>query len=322
MRSNENDGSAERLARTTTIKVFGRELTVKNYDCAMNGGEYREKPRPIRLQLFITPTYFCPGNCAFCVAHASRRSRGFLDIEKLRRVLQEMKDADMLRTISITGGEPLYDMELLDEIIELIFEVCGLQTDISINTSGYGLDRIDRIRNLAFLHAIHISRHHYDDEKNQAYFGMKVPAGAQIAQMMDIVKDPKLFLFNCLLLKDGIGTKEEMIRFLEFAGSIGMPKAGFITPMPVNDYVRANRVSYAELLDRKDHRVLFTTGYCDHEYCHCQDGVYVTREGKLVEWYGRETVYGGAAYVRGFVYGADNILRDGFAADANVLFRP
>ena len=309
------------VKRTDTLRLFGHDLTVKAYDCAANDGPYREKERPIRLLLFLVPTAYCPGDCPFCVAGDTRRKKGFLDTAKLRRVLQELHSLDALRTISITGGEPLLDIALLDEIIELIFEVCGIGTDISINTSGVGLEGLHKIRSLAYVHAIHISRHHYDDARNQAYFGMRVPTGDEIAQIVDIVKDPKLFVFNCLLLKNGIGTKEEMATFLEFAGKVGVPKVGFVTPMPVNEYVRKNMVSYAALNTREDERFFHTTGYRDFEYCHCQDGVYCTQEGGLVEWYGRETVYGCAEYARGLVYGADNVLRDGFGAEAREILK-
>ena len=308
--------------RMTTIRVFGNDLTVKNYDCAQNGGAYREKPRPIQLQLFILPTYYCPGNCPFCVAAETRRRKVSLDPEKLRRVLKELHQAEAVRAISITGGEPLYDIALLDEILEMIYEVCGRNTDVSINTGGINLLKLDRIHSLAYVNAIHISRHHYDDDKNRAYFGMQVPTGEEIAQIADIVHDPKLFVFNCLLFSDGIGTKEEMVKFLEFTGSVGVPKAAFVTPMPVNAYVKERLVSYDALSTKGDPRFLHTTGYHDYEYCHCQDGVYVTSTGKLVEWYGRETRYGCAEYARGLVYGADNVLRDGFGAEAKVLYVP
>ena len=308
------------MERTTELELFGKVLQVKNYDCSKNGCPYQEKPRPLKLQLFICPTYFCPGNCPFCVAAGTNRKKGFLDPGKLERVLLELKTMDILRGVAITGGEPFMDTVLLNEIIEMIFDIFGVETQVSINTSGVGLDRLSDIQRLPFVDTIHVSRHHYDDARNQAYFGMRVPTGEEIASLVDIVKDPKLFVFNCLLLRDGIGTKEELERFLEFSAEVGVPKAGFVTPMPINDYVRVNAVSCFSLLKRGDPRFLFTKGYRDYHYCQCQDGVYVTASGKLVEFYGRETLYGSGDYIRGLVYGADNVLRDGFGADAEVVY--
>ena len=143
--------------------------------------------------------------------------------------------------------------------------------------------------------------------------------GDEIREIVNGVSDPKLFVYNCLLLKDGIGTKEEIAQFLEFAGGTGVPKVGFVTPMPVNDYVKNNKVSYTDIFDRSDDRFLFTTCYKDYEFCHCCDGVYVTKNGKLVEFYGRETIRDAKDYSRGLVYGPDNILRMGFSEDAGVV---
>ncbi len=307
--------------RTTEITLFGKTVSVKNYDCARNGCPYREKPRPVKLQLFLIPTAYCSGNCPFCVASDTRRRKGFIDPERLRRVLEELHHADVLKSVSITGGEPLSDPVLLNEIVEMIYEIFGIETEICINTSGIGLEGLRRIQSLAYVHTVHISRHHYDDEKNRRYFGMEVPTGEEISQIVDIVGDPKLFVFNCLLLKDGIGSAEELVRFLEFTGKTGVPKAGFVTPMPVNEYAKARQVFYTDIFPKDDPRFLYTAGYEDYEYCRCQDAVYVTLEGKLVELYGRQTEYGCAEYVRGLVFGPDHILRDGFGANARTIFK-
>ena len=311
----END-----FRRTAQITLFGKEITVKNYLCAKNGCPYKQKPKPLELQLSIVPTFYCGAGCAFCSAAASAGNRAFLDVRKLEKVLRELDSKKVIRGISITGGEPFTDTGLLNEIIEMIFDICGVETEISINTNGSGLFKLKDIRRLAYVDTIHISRHHYDDEKNRSYFGIPVATGAEIAETVDIVKDPKLFVFNCLLLKGGMDSKEECIKFLEFAGKIGVPKVGFITPMVVNGYTEKNRVSYTEVFDRNDSRILFTTGFKDFDLCRCQDGVYLTESGKLVEFYGRETEYGCAGYVRGLVYGADNVLRTGFSPDAEVIF--
>ena len=310
----------ENLKRTAQISLFGKKITVKNYLCAKNGCPYKQKPEPLELQLSIVPTFYCGAHCSFCSAAASAGNRSFLDIKKLEKVLRELDSKKVIRGISITGGEPFTDITLLNEIIEMIFDICGVEKEISINTNGSGLSRLKEIQRLPYVDTIHISRHHYDDEKNRAYFGIPVATGEEIAKITDIVKDPKLFVFNCLLLKGGIDSKEECIRFLEFAGKTGVPKVGFITPMVVNGYTEKNRISYTKVFDRNEPRTLFTTGYRDFESCRCQDGVYLTDSGKLVEFYGRETEYGCTGYVRGLVYGADNVLRTGFSPDAEVIF--
>ncbi|MCR5324920.1 MAG: radical SAM protein [Lachnospiraceae bacterium] len=307
------------ISRTTGITVFGKTINIKNYKCSINGGCYKEKNKPVKLQLAICPTFYCGGHCPFCSVAGRTGRKEFLDLNKLEKALKEMHDLNMVRGISLTGGEPFTDVVLLNEIVEMIFDIFGIEMEISINTNGSGLKKLHEIKRYEFIDAIHISRHHYDDDRNRAYFDIDVASGNEIREIVNGVSDPKLFVYNCLLLKDGIGTKEEMAQFLEFVGGTGVPKVGFVTPMPVNDYVKNNKVSYTDIFDRSDDRFLFTTCYKDYEYCHCCDGVYATKTGKLVEFYGRETIRDAKDYSRGLVYGPDNILRTGFSEDAGVV---
>ncbi len=318
-----DNGTAQNIEeRSAKMTLFGQEFRLKDYVCSKNGEPYRKAKKPLSLQLFICPTFYCPGSCPFCAAAANRRTQGFLDIGKLKTVLEGLRDQGAFRNVAITGGEPLTNIVLLDEIVEMIFEILGEKTQLSISTSGIGLAGLEKIGKLKLLDAVHISRHHYDDEKNRAYFGLDVASGEEVSRIVNAVGKPKLFVFNCLLLSDGIGSVEEMIRFLEFTAETGVSKAGFVTPMPVNDYARKNRVSYLSLLSREDERFFFLNGYRDYEYCSCQDAVYLTKKGGLVELYGRESCYGGPDFARGLVYGADNILRDGFGEKARVILKP
>ncbi len=310
------DGICDGFDRTERISVFGKSVEVKNYICSRNGCPYSEKKKPVRLQLSIFPTMYCGAACPFCVMAGLTDQKKHLDITKLARLLTGLHEMDVIRGISITGGEPFTDVILLNEIVEMIFDICGIETEISINTNGTGIDRIFEIKRYDIIDAVHISRHHYDDARNRAYFNTDVPSAGLLGRITAGLNDPKLFVYNCLLLADGIGTVEEMAGMLEFAGRTGVHKVAFATPMPVNDYVRKNRVSYRELFDRVDERFLFTASYTDFEFCNCRDGVYVTSEGKLVEFYGKETMNITPGYVRGFVYGPDNILRTDFGKDA------
>ena len=313
------------VIRSTDVNLFGTFISVKNYLCAKNGCPYEEKKKPVKLQLSVCPTSYCGAACPFCSArmlpHGGTAEKKFIDTAKLEKVIRELHDRDMIRGVSLTGGEPFTEVELLNEIIEMVFDICGIETEISINTNGSGLGKLDRIKRLAFVDTIHISRHHYDDARNEAYFKTRVATSGEIKGIVDIVKDRKLFVYNCLLLKDGIGTYEEMVKFLEFAAETGVPKVGFVTPMAVNDYTRENRVSYTTLFEQGhgSEGLLYTVGYEDFEFCHCRDGVYAASNGSLVEFYGRETLPVRCGYARGLVYGADNVLRTGFGEDAEVV---
>ena len=318
----------ENIKVSRELNIFGKSVPVKNYGCCRNGGPYEEKPEPLQIRLSICPTGYCPAVCPFCSARDVTGSRTFLDIEKLRRVLEEFRTKDALSGISITGGEPFTDIVLLNEIVEMIFEIFGLEFEISINTNGSGLRDIDRIAKYPFIDAIHISRHHYDDDKNRQYFcggsaliedSLPIPTEAELTELTQGLYDKKLFVFNCLLFKDGIGTKEEIKKYMEFSDRVGVPKVGFITPMPVNSYVAERAVSYRELFDRSDPDFLFRKCFRDFEFCHCTDAMYATKSGRIMHFYGRETGLARPEYSRGLVYTADNRLQTGYSSSSEVI---
>lgn len=314
---------------TRTIRVFDREVKIKNYICRQDDGEYLEKPENPKIQLTIVPTDYCGCNCLFCSAKnlgitGDRTSGAGFDTGRLSEVLKELGKRNLVRGISITGGEPFTDITLLDDIISLCFEILGEGMEISINTNGSGLDDIHRIRKLGLVDAIHISRHHYDEAANAALFAggdtaraadTGIPTNERLKEILKGVAYKDLFVFNCLLLKDFIGSREEVHRFLDFAIETGVRKTGFVTAMEVNDFTRRQRVSFKDVLKRDDPQLLFTRCFRDFDTCCCQDGVYSSKNGGLCEFYGRQTMPGTLDYARALVYGADNHLRTGYTGE-------
>ena len=302
------------FSRTRQIDILGKKVMVKNYICSLNGEPYRKKPDDIKLQLSITPTEECGCGCSFCAARCSMQGRR-IDTAKLERVLKELAGKKLIRGISITGGEPFSDVTLLNEVIEMCFDICGEDAELSINTNGNGLDKLDRIERLPLVESIHISRHHYLDDVNAELFHGKVPTGDEIKETVSGIAFKDIFVFNCLLLKDYIGSREEAYKFMDFAIEVGVPKTGFITAMEVNDFTRKQRVSFEDIITEDDRQLVFTKSYRDFDSCRCRDGVYSSPKGGIEEFYGRQTLPGNPGYVRTLVYGADNHLRTGFLGE-------
>ena len=100
----------------------------------------------------------------------------------------------------------------------------------------------------------------------------------------------------------------------------GRPSAG---PLPKADYTLAlltraaaeQTIPYEEVIREDDPELLFTRGFYDYEFCHCSDGVYVTKTGEIIQFYGRSTKMCDYGYSRGLVYDADDHLRDGFGGE-------
>ena len=287
-------------------------MRVKDYVCSPEGVYYRKKPEHVQLQLSVCPTSFCPGGCPFCIAKDTK-TRWRLSLDRFQRTMEMLKREDRLRGVKITGGEPFDDPALLNDVITILFETFGLSFEVSISTNGMKIDQIHRIRYLEHIDAIHISRHHHDDGINRALFGgVAVPGGEELREVIHSISYRDVFVLNCMLLRGLIDSPEAARRFLDFALWTGAAKVGFMTCTPINDFARAHRVLYEDVLREDDPSLLFTRGYHDYAYCHCRDGVYASPEGGLIEFYGRSTHDAGCPYSRGLVYDADDHLRDGF----------
>ena len=315
MRNTNCCPSCSAESRTRVIRILGKQIRVKNYICSADGVNYPKKPENIQLQLSVCPTSFCPANCPFCIAKGTKTHKR-LDLGKLEKTMRQLQAEDRIRGVKITGGEPFYDVELLDAVVTLLYEIFGSDLELSVSTNGMWLDQMHKIRHLEQIEAIHISRHHYDDTKNRALFGgAAVPSGAQLKEILHSVTYRDIFVLNCMLLRDYIDSPEEAHRFLDFAIDIGAPKVGFMGCTPINAYAEAHRIPYEKVINDDDRSLLFTRGFYDYEFCHCRDGVYVSPKGDLIEFYGRSTLPDGCRYSRGLVYDADDCLRDGFGGE-------
>lgn len=298
--------------RTRIVNILGTDVRVKSYICSQDGIVYPEKPENVQLQLSVCPTSFCPASCPFCIA-VNTKTHQTLDLNHFEKTMVLLKNENRIRGVKITGGEPFYDISLLNEVVSILFDVFGLDFEISISTNGIGFDKLHNIRNLEKIEAIHLSRHHYDDDINRLLFGgMNVPSGAQLKEVMKTVSFKDIFVMNCMLLRDYINSPEEAHSFLDFAISTGTSKVGFMTCTPINDYAREQHIPFECVINDNDPSLLFTRQFSDYEFCHCRDGIYVSSSGDLIEFYGRSTNANGCRYSRGLVYDADNHLRDGF----------
>lgn len=304
--------SCNNFERLRNIELWGKQLVCKGYVCSEDGINYKAKPEQIKLQISIIPTDYCPGKCPFCIAGKTIRNNNSLDLKILENRLQELKKVNIVRGISITGGEPFVDVDKLDKIVSMVFDIFGYNIELSINTNGIGLNQLDKIRELEHVDTIHVSRHHYDDEINRSLFGINVPSTEEFQNIVSSLDFPDIFVINCMLMKDYIGTTTEVHKFLDYAITLGVPKVSFITGAPVNPFIANQAVVFDDVLKTDDSSLLFTRGYQDFKYCRCHDGIYVSPEGRLIEFYGRQTDTSSCDYIRGMVIGADGHIRGGF----------
>ena len=270
------------VVKTRTVKVLCKELKLKNYVCSSDGIHYKQKPEDIQLQLSICPTSFCGASCPFCIAKNTKQKQ-YVDLGKLEECLKRLRDENLVRGVSFTGGEPFTEIKLLNDIINLVFKTFGNSTEISVTTNGTNLHRMHEIEMLSYLDALHISRHHYDDQINAELFGIRVPTKEELSEILHSVSYKDLFVLNCMLLKDYIGTQDDVHKFLDFAIEVGAGKVAFMACSPINDFAREQTMDYTTVLKANDPSLLFTRGFQDFDLCRCQDGVYASATGEIIE---------------------------------------
>ncbi len=294
------------------IGIFGKKVRVKDYICSPDGVTYRKKGDEVRLQMSVCLGSYCPCACPFCIAKDTKQHRR-IDIGRFAQILTQLNGEKLVRGIKITGGEPFCNVDALSELISAIFEICGDSFEVSVSTNGMYLEKMHRIKDLAKLESVHVSRHHYNDEINRSLFGGgAVPSGEALREIMHTVSYRDLFVLNCMLLKNYIGSPEEAHRYMDFAVGTGAQKVGFIEAYPANAFCREQFVPFDRVLTDGDPQLLFTRGFSDRCYCRCRDGVYVSPAGELTEFYGRSTAPYTQAYCRGLGYADDGRLYDRF----------
>lgn len=291
------------------IKLFNEIIPIKNYLCSNAPdniviGKYN-------FNLYIKITDYCNAKCKFCSNQSSKPGKEKLDLDKLEIVLKELKNKKMLNRISITGGEPLLYIDRLNNILNKVFEVIP-DARVTINTNGINFSEIKKLDSLSKLEGIHISRHHWDDKINDQIFGVKTAKNEDIKSLYDSVDNKKLIRLNCLLIKDYIDCKDQVRKYLEKASKIGVFRVGFVSLMPTNQYCKDKYINFNDIFNDLDSDFLRTNHYYDSNICECCNGIYLSKDGDLVEYYARMTKELNCDYMRQLVYTASNELLLGF----------
>ncbi len=289
------------------IRLFGQDVKIKNYLCGQDPNLcYQDH---VTLNLYVKINDACNGNCEFC-SNRGLRDDGKLDLEKLRSTLIYLHDKGILNRISVTGGEPLLNPKLLNDTLNLIFSV-DKQALVTFNTNGCNLSQVLDFDAIDKVEGIHISRHHYDDDKNRGIFGCDVATYDDIESIMNKSKNKKLLRLNCLLMKDYIDSPDEIRKYLEHASDLGVFRVGFVSLMKVNDYCRNHFVDFNDVFDTIPNSKNVSHHY-DKNICECLNGVYVSDSGKFMEYYARMSKDAECDYARQLVYTSDNRLTTGF----------
>lgn len=291
------------------IKIFDDILEVKDYICTSDKNiSITCNPS---LRLYVKLTDYCIADCPFC-ANKNSRNFGNLDINKLVYVINYLYENNYLHSVSFTGGEPLLEIDKLFKMLDEIYAIND-KILVQISTSGYNLKELANYNRINNLESIHISHHHYDEEKNKEIFNSKkVATGEDIIYLQDKLDDKKIININTLVMKGYIDSLEEIKKNLNYVGNLDIYKNGFVSLMKCNAYSKEKFINYNDIFNNLDNNFFKGHKFYSKKYCECVDGIYLTDNNKLVEYYARMIKETTCPYITQLVYTSDNRLLDGF----------
>lgn len=298
------------------IELFNKEILVKDSLCGPTPTSRFEIDPALRLYIKITD--YCNADCKFC-ANGACTDFGEIDLSKLEFVIRYLKEENRLHSISLTGGEPMINPDLVNKILNLIWAIDS-RIDVQISTNGLNLLEIANFDNVNNLESIHISRHHYDEDMNKEIFGNgKIATTNDIMMLQEILTNKKIININTLAIKGYIDNLKEIKKMLDYVGDIGVYKNGFVSLMKCNEYSCEHFINFNDIFNNLDKNFLLTHRFYSGEYCECIDGIYASSNAKFVEFYARMVKECNCSYTTQLVYTSDNKVTAGFGG--RVLYK-
>lgn len=299
-----------------TISLFDQNIIVRDSLCGSSPEDICFTNPSLRLYIKVDDR--CPANCKFC-SNQNSKDFGNLDLGRLEYVIRYLLSKNCLHGISITGGEPMINPDKLESIINLIYDICP-EMEIAISTSGYNLKEFSNFRNVNQLESIHISRHHYDDSMNQEIFRTnQIATTDDILFLQEFLDDKKIININTMVMKQYIDSLEEIKKMLDYVGNIGIYKNGFVSLMKCNNYSKDHFINFNDIFSNLDDNFFRGHHFYNHQYCECCDGLYLTKNNKLVEFYARMVKDICNPFTTSLVYTSNNQVTEGFSS--KVLYK-
>jgi len=274
--------------------LFDKDVDVKKYCCSRDNINY---PDTIpHINLYVQTTAACNAKCYFC---DTRCSSDEFDFDKLGDVIKELDGKVKLGKIALTGGEPLLNVDRLHKIIE----VCG-EKYLTLNTNAFNIYRLKEFYPL--VREVHISKHHYNNQKNDEIMKIKTPTLAEIYDygLIDKVK------VNCVWQRGYMESFEDLVKMLEFLSYFGYREIRNISLLPLTNKGIEQYVDLVNLM--KQCEGFLNDGYMyDKGMCQCFEFMYLAGNGRLVKSLIRQTFNDDYSCVKQLVYDGKH-LYDGF----------
>ncbi len=168
-------------------------------------------------RLVIKVNNSCNGKCFFCVGRDNKP----LPTVNVKVLIQKAIELKNYPNVLILGGEPT----LYKYLEELVKGIAPYKKKITITTNGSNLSCLLPI--VEYLDKIIVSIMHYDKEKNKDIVGVNIENDGKLIKEFSKINPQLKLRVNCVMLKSGISTIEDMKKMATYAKQLGFNSLKF-----------------------------------------------------------------------------------------------
>ncbi len=266
------------------MELFGKEINLRTHYCKYFENDAQEVEEPYAL-LYVRQKG-CNAKCLFCEYQDDAQT---FNEDKFYKILEELEDKVRVKKVAFSGGEPTLHLDKLSRIIKKTRTVLP-GAYIVVNTNGVNLKEVFKDKSLiGIIDNFSISRHHYDDDKNNEIFGTKTISSEDLRKLRKNIRKKSIFHLSCNLVKGYIDSKEEIFKFLEYSNYMKIKSVGFVSLMPINDFCKDNFIDFNGL-DLLDENFRMTTEWTYEDICKCNNYVYIPKNyERIIKVYYKNT---------------------------------
>lgn len=291
-------------------EIFGRTVYLKSVGCNTVG--LPGHPIAPSVNLFVKVTKGCNAHCPFCSNAGGHTPTSPFDVEKLVRIIHELKSQDIIvNRVNITGGEPSVVSPLVIRILEAVEKERFDDVHLHLNTNGITA-QAQLLMQYPRWDSISMSLHHYDMKRLEELYGCAIQAEPFRLEGIDKQK----VNFSCNLIKGYIDNREEVKKMLDFTLYAGIPRIGFVALMNVNDFCRNHFIDIEDIAFEEIPHVYFIRSKNRGRDCKCSNYLY-NRNLKVLEIYMRN--YANPKYCESSLVFDGEYLRQGFYEN-NIIY--
>ena len=286
------------------VRIFQNDIYLKDKGCNTEDTSGGDIPKSVNI--FVKVTNVCNANCKFCSNAGNHLTATNFNHDKLWEIVDELRSKGVrINRINITGGEPAFAADTVKRVLKKAEEYHDIHLHLNTNGLIHGSQQLMKEKR---WDSISVSIHHYSMDRLKEIYGTNIPEDALKFNGVDM----SIVNGSCNLIQGYIDSPDEVEKMLKFAVRIGLPRLGFVSLMPINEFCKAHHVDFDDISFRDIPHLYFTKSRNRGIDCKCSNYLY-NHEGKMLEVYMRN--YANPEYCESSLMYDGQYLRQGFHND-------